>query len=492
MALEGKTDLLVIGGGSGGVRAARLAAESGKRVVLVEQSAMGGTCVNLGCIPKKLFAYAAAYGKSFPEAACYGWEGTAPDLNWGRMMHAKNAEISRLNSIYERNLKQAGAHILRGTAKLVKGESFRVEVTTRESGKKLSWSVGGPSSEAKVPGMWAEKVLLATGAWPAIPEGLPGRELAETSNELFFWPEVPTNVAVVGGGYIAIEMATILAGMGSCVTLIHRGDRVLRGFDQGIRSHLTQAIQEAGINLKLNLTVTEIEHSKAGSSQQLDVHLSDGVEMQVDKVLYATGRQPNLPPMTDSLHREQYSKEEFGIKTDEDQKISLNDMYMTSISGVYALGDLVGGPQLTPYAIAQAVDFCAAHGYGGERRKIAMVPTAVFCSPNIGTVGLTENEAAIKGSARVFEARFRSLKDSLTENKTEVLIKLVVEGEEGDGRVLGAHMVGEHAGEVIQCLTPAVQTGMMKSQWDQTLPVHPTTSEEFFTLRNSRLARLEG
>ena len=464
-------DLVVVGAGSGGVRAARLAAQSGARVAVVESSDLGGTCVNLGCVPKKLFSYAAGFSEAFADAAGFGWELGEPGFTWERLRENKNAEIRRLNGIYGSLLDGAGATLVRGRASLAQGEGglglVRVGERTLRAGK----------------------VLLAVGGEPARP-AIDGIDLAWVSDDIFHLPQLPQSILILGGGYIAVEFASILAGLGPQVTLAYRGPLFLRGFDHSLRERLRDALQHQGVRLLFGHAPQAIEAGPGGGGggEGRLVRFSNGQEVRADAVLQALGRVPRTQGL---------GLQELGVRMGGDggggQGISADDSYATSLPWLYALGDVLGGPQLTPYAIAQAVDFCAQHfPQGGPaappRGRRTVIPTAVFTHPQIGTVGATEGQAAQQGPTWVYESSFRHLRDTLSGRDSPVYLKLVV-AQDPQGPVVGAHMVGDDAAEIVQALAIAVTNGLTKAQWDATLPVHPTVAEEFVTLREARPGR---
>ncbi|RMW98853.1 glutathione-disulfide reductase [Allofranklinella schreckenbergeri] len=454
-------DLFVIGGGSGGVRAARMAAQRGARVALAESDRMGGTCVNVGCIPKKLYSYAAHYAAAFEEARGFGWQLPAPaTLDWAALKAARAKEITRLNGVYEGLMEKAGVQRLQGHASLAdNGAAHTVQVRSAD-GAAASYT--------------ARHILIATGGTPFVPEDLPGRELAITSNDVFDLPAFPRRLAVVGGGYIGCEMACIFHGLGAQVTQLYRGEQVLRGFDDEVRAFAAEEMRKQGIDLRLNTDVRAIEQGAQG----LTLTLSDGSRLPVDAVLYATGRRPlvdglNLPAL--------------GIAQRRNGAIEVNDRFETSASGVYAVGDVVGRKELTPVALAEAmalVDALFPPPQGQEARRMAYdnIPTAIFTHPPIGTVGLSEEQAREGGRAiRVYRSDFKPLKHTLSGSSERTLVKLIV--DDASDRVLGLHMVGADAGEIVQGFAVALQCGATKAQFDATLGIHPTSAEEFVTLR---------
>ena len=447
-----QVDYLIIGAGSGGVRAARLAGAAGKKVAVVESGPLGGTCVNLGCIPKKLFYYAAHFSQDIADARSYGWtEARAGELSWPDLLRAKNTEIERLNSVYQQLLDNAGVQVVRGRAKLAgQGE---VMVDDGQNGQRFR----------------AERILIATGSCP-VPPDFPGSELAVVSDAIFYLPQLPERLAVIGGGYIALEFAGIFNGMGRQTHLVYRGAPLLRGFDMGVREQVTREIGKKGVQLHLNTGMDRLEELPGGAGYRL--HFTGGDHLDVDLVLAATGRRAN----TDGL-----DLASAGVATDANGYIEVDSAWRTSAEGIYALGDVIGTPQLTPLAIAQAVDLHHQLFAGAPRQlKLNAIPTAVFCQPQVGTVGLGEEEAVAEhGEVLVYESSFRQLKDTVTGSDEQMLVRLVVNA--GNDRVLGAHLVGGEAGEIIQGLALGVEHGLSKRQFDQTLAVHPTAAEEFVT-----------
>ena len=450
-------DLFVIGGGSGGVRAARMAAQRGARVALAESDRMGGTCVNVGCIPKKLYSYGAHYAEAFAESRGYGWQLPAtPTLDWAVLKARRAQEIARLNGIYEGLMTSAKVRRLHGRARLV--DAHTVEVAADGGGRARHT---------------ARHVLIATGATPVVPP-VPGSELAVTSNDMFDLPAFPRRLVVVGGGYIGCEMASIFHGLGAEVTLVYRGGQILRGFDDEVRAFAAEEMRKAGIVLRLNTDVARIE--AAGQARR--VHLKDGGVAEADVVLHATGRRPN----TDGL-----GLDTVGVKQSTDGAIEVGEHFATSVPGVYALGDVVGRLELTPVALAEAmalVDhlFGPAPGQPARTMDYAGIPTAVFTHPPIGTVGLSEEAARQRyGAIRVFRSDFKPLKHTLSGRGERTLVKLIVDA--ASDRVVGLHMVGADAGEIVQGFAVALRCGATKAQFDATVGIHPTSAEEFVTLR---------
>jgi len=440
-------DLFVIGGGSGGVRAARMAGASGARVALAEPGAMGGTCVNLGCIPKKLYGYAAHYAEDFEDARGYGWSGPAPSFDWATLKRNRAIEILRLNGIYEKLLASAGVDILRGRARFADAHTIEVD------GARFR----------------ATNILIATGGKPLRPE-FPGAELTLTSNEIFDVEPFPRRLLVLGGGYIACEFASIFRGLGSQVTLLYRGEQVLRGFDDDVRGFVAAEMSKKGVELRLNARLASLERGAAG----LEATLTDGSVVEADAVLAATGRRPNVTGL---------GLEAAGVQIDERGAIAVDDVFRTSVPHIYAVGDVVDRLQLTPVALAEAmVVVDRLFGSGLRAMDYEQVPTAVFTHPNVGTVGLTEAQARAKfGRLRIYRTDFKPLKHTLSGSTERTLMKLVV--DDASDRVVGLHMVGADAGEILQGFAVAMKAGATKAVFDATLGIHPTAAEEFVTLR---------
>ena len=442
-------DLLVIGAGSGGVRAARKSAEFGAKVAVVEQAALGGTCVNLGCIPKKLYVYASEYAAAWRESSGFGWQTEGVSFHWNTLRDNKTNEIARLNAIYARLLEAPGVDIIKGHGTLAGPQ----EVV-----------VGGSRYRA-------EKILLAAGTWPAMPE-IPGIELALTSNDIFDMERFPERLLIVGGGYIATEFAGIFSGLGASVVQSYRNELFLRGFDQDIRRFLAEEMRKAGVDLRFNHHVMALE----SQSGHILAHHSDGNE-PFDAVLYATGRRPNIA---------QLGLEHTNVTLTEAGYIAVDNAFQTTEPSIYALGDMTGGWELTPVAIGEAMAFAQTQ-FGGQAQTMDYhaIPTAVFSQPPIGTVGLTEEEAVAAGhQVTIFESTFRPLKHTVSGSEERTMMKLVVDAD--SDRVLGAHMVGADAGEICQGLGIAIKIGATKADFDHTVGIHPTAAEEFVTMRAPR------
>lgn len=443
--------LFVIGGGSGGVRAARIAASLGARVAIAESFRYGGTCVIRGCVPKKLLVYAAHFAEDFADAQGFGWTVPPAEFSWPQLIEAKNREIARLSSLYEKNLQGARVEVMHGAARLVDAHTVAV------NGQHIT----------------AEHILVATGGTPFVPQ-IPGVEHAITSNEVFDLPQLPRRVLMVGGGYIAVEFAGIFHGLGAQVTLCYRGEQVLRGFDDDVRAHLHDAMVTKGISVRLHEDVTQIEKRSDGS---LAVTLAGtpGAPLVVDAVLYATGRVPNIQGL---------GLEEVGVALDGAGAIPVDAFGQTCVASIHAVGDVTDRIALTPVAIREGA--ALAHTLFGPARTpadLTTVPSAVFSQPPIGTVGLTEAQALEQtGSIDIYSARFRSMRHTLSGRDERTLVKLIV--DTASQRVLGAHMVGADAPEIIQGLAIAIRMGATKADFDATVALHPTAAEEFVTLRD--------
>lgn len=443
-------DLFVIGAGSGGVRAARFAAGYGARVAVAESRYLGGTCVNVGCVPKKLLVYGAHFAEDFEQAQGFGWSlsGEAK-FDWPTLIANKNREIERLNGIYRNLLVNSGVTLLEGHARLLDAHSVEL---------------GGQRYSAK-------HILIATGGWPHIPQ-IPGHEHAIGSNEAFFLEQLPKRVLVVGGGYIAVEFASIFHGLGAQTSLLYRRELFLRGFDGAVRQHLRDELSKRGLDLQFNSDIERIDKQADGS---LLATLKDGRVLETDCVFYATGRRP----MLDNL-----GLENTRVELDERGYIKVDEHYQTTAPSILALGDVIGRVQLTPVALAEGMAVARRLFKPEEYRKVdyQTIPTAVFSLPNIGTVGLSEEQARAEGyRVDVYESRFRPMKLTLTECQERTLMKLVVDAD--SDRVLGCHMVGPDAGETIQGLAVALKAGATKRMVDDTVGIHPSSAEEFVTMR---------
>lgn len=443
-------DLFVIGAGSGGVRTARMAAQHGARVAIAEDAPLGGTCVNLGCIPKKLYSYAAHYPEAYEESAGFGWSAPhdrAPVLDWQALKKNRAVEISRLNTVYAKLLDDAGALTLRGRARVVgPGE---VEV----SGERHT----------------ASNIVVATGGHPVVPV-FPGSDLAITSNEIFDLPTFPKHLLVVGGGYIACEFASIFHGLGAQVTQLYRGAQILRGFDAEIARFVAVEMRKKGVDLRTTCHVERIDRE----GERFRVSMRDGSVQIADQVLYATGRNPNTRGL---------GLADIGVELAPNGAVKVDDHFATNVPGIHALGDVIDRINLTPVALAEAMAL-VDRLYGPGKRSVdyKLVPTAVFTNPNVGTVGLSEDEAReMFGEIKVFRSEFQALKHTLSGSSERTLMKLLVDA--ASDRVVGLHMVGADAGETVQGFAVAMRAGATKAVFDSTLGIHPTGAEEFVTMR---------
>lgn len=446
-------DLLVIGAGSGGVRAARMAAAAGKKVAVVENRYLGGTCVNVGCVPKKLFVYASEYPSKLEEARGFGIDSSFNAFSWDDLRDNKTQEIKRLNRIYENLLTDAGVTLIEGTA------SFKDAQTLYVDDKEYS----------------AAKILIAVGGWPFKPDIL-GSDLAITSNEVFYLNEFPKRILIAGGGYIAVEFAGIFNGLGAQTELVYRGKEILRGFDDEIRQFAHAQISAKGVAVRTLAEITQIQPSQ--EEQGLLCDLSDGSQIVTDCVLFATGREP----MTKGLNLKGV-----GVETRDDGTIIADEQFKTSVDGIYALGDVIGTPALTPVALEQAMTFVRQqYQQSSAKMDYQYIATAVFSQPSIGTIGLTEEQARQKfaDDIEIYASSFKALKHTLSGSHERSLMKLVV--QKSTDKVIGLHMVGSDAGEIIQGFSVAMRLGATKADFDATVGVHPTSAEEFVTMRSAR------
>ncbi|MGZ5622437.1 MAG: glutathione-disulfide reductase [Methylobacter sp.] len=442
-------DLFVIGAGSGGMRAARMASDHGVRVAIAEERYLGGTCVNVGCVPKKLLVYASQFNDHFQAAAGFGWTVGKSTFNWSSLIANKNQEIGRLQAVYGNQLQQSGAEIITGRASLLDAHTVVVDA--------IEYS--------------AERIVIATGGWPSVPD-IPGKQHIVTSNEMFFLDQLPKSIVIVGGGYIAVEFAGILHGFGVRTTLCHRGHKLLRGFDEDIRDFLANEMTRKGINVQLNTDIEAIERT----ADCFAARLIDGSKVNTDMVMYATGRTPNSTG---------FGLEAVGVELDSEGAIKVNDDYQTNVRSIYALGDVTNRVNLTPVALAEAMALVNKL-YGDQSRLVDYdnIPTAVFCQPNIGTVGLTEAQARKKyPDIDVYKTRFTPMKNTLSGIDEKSLMKMIV--VRSTDQVVGIHMVGSDAPEIIQGMAVAIRAGATKAVFDSTIGVHPTAAEEFVTLRRS-------
>ena len=426
------------------MRASRVSAIFGARVAIAEADRFGGTCVNVGCIPKKLFSYAAHFREDFEVARSFGWSAGEPRFDWRTLLANKNREIGRLNGVYEKLLRDAGVAIHRGRA------AVRDAHTVEVNGRALT----------------SQHILVATGAWPQLP-AIAGRQHAITSNETFFLEKLPQRALIVGGGYIAVEFASIFNGLGVKTTLAYRGARLLRGFDADLGTHLAAEMANKGVRVRLQANPVRIQPDHA-------VEFADGTSERYDLVMFATGRKPNTAGL---------GLERAGVALAADGAVRVDAYSKSSIDSIWAIGDVTNRVNLTPVATAEGM-WLAKTLFRGEPTPVDHdnVPTAVFCDPNVSSVGLSEETARERcEGVDIYKTGFRALKDSLGESEQKTFMKLVVDA--ASQRVVGAHMIGPDAGEIIQGIAIAVKLGATKAQFDATIGIHPTAAEEFVTLR---------
>jgi glutathione reductase (NADPH) len=450
-------DLFVIGAGSGGVRAARVAASHGAKVVVAEEYRIGGTCVIRGCVPKKLMVYASRFADDFADAEGFGWTVGETSFDWGKLIAAKDKEISRLSAIYRTNLEKAGVTFVQSRAVIEGPNTVRILAENRS--------------------VTARYILIATGGAPFHGPEFPGRELTITSNEIFDLKERPKRILIVGGGYIAVEFASLLKRLGSDVTVALRGENILRGFDEDARCFLRDNLKERGIEFKFNDMPTRLEKK----DEVIQATLAQGESLEVDQVLMAIGRRP----ATQGL-----GLEKAGVQLDAVGAVRVDSFSQSSVSSIYAVGDVTNRVDLTPVAIREGHAF-ADTVFGGKPRAVdhMHLPTAVFTTPELGTVGMTEEEARLKHTVvDVFKTSFRPLKATLCESCDRVFMKIVVDGE--TDRVLGVHVIAGDAGEMVQLLGIIIKMGATKADFDATMAVHPTSAEELVTL-HTRTMRYE-
>jgi glutathione reductase (NADPH) len=443
-------DLFVIGGGSGGVRAARIAAGYGAKVMIAEEYRVGGTCVIRGCVPKKLLVYASRYSHDFAEAAGFGWTVAPPSFDWRTLIANKDREIARLEAAYTANLEKAGVEIIKSRAVLEDAHDVRLATTGAH--------------------VRAEHILIATGGEPFHGHRIPGLEHVISSNEVFHLPDLPRRILIQGGGYIAVEFAGVFAGLGSQVTLVYRGQNILRGFDDDVRAHLRAEYERNGIEVITNRTVESIE--KPGAFR---ARLDDGREIEADRVMFAIGRRPNVMGL---------GLEAAGVKRAEHGGIAVDAYSQTSAAHIYAVGDVTNRINLTPVAIREGHAF-ADTVFGGKPTPVdhVDVASAVFSEPEVGAIGLTEEVARERfKKVDIYRTDFRPMRATLSGRQTRMLMKLVVDGT--SDRVVGCHIVGPDAGEMVQLLGIAVKMGATKADFDATMAVHPTAAEELVTMRS--------
>ncbi|OYU49098.1 MAG: glutathione-disulfide reductase [Rhizobiales bacterium PAR1] len=455
MAETYDVDLFVIGGGSGGVRAARIAAGHGAKVLLAEEFRMGGTCVIRGCVPKKLYVLASRFARDFEESRGFGWKPGSASFDWQRLVGAKEAEITRLEGLYAKGQASAGVEVVKSRAVIEGPHTVRLLADSRV--------------------IRAKNILIATGGRPNLDRSIPGIENVVTSNEVFDLEEFPKSIVIAGGGYIALEFAGIFRLLGAEVTVLYRGAQVLRGFDQDLRDGLISAYEKAGVRFILNDTFARIDRTEAG----LVGKTKAGLSLAADQILFAIGRSPNI---------EGLGLEKAGVALAKDGAIAVDSASATNISGIFAVGDVTNRVNLTPVAIREG-HALADTLFGGKPWSVdyAHIPTAVFTTPELGTVGLTEAEAREKFEiVDIYKTSFRAIKATLSGSEDRVMMKIVVDGT--TDRVLGVHILGEGAGEMIQLLGIPLRMGATKADFDATMAVHPTASEELVTMR-TRTAR---
>jgi glutathione reductase (NADPH) len=446
-------DLFVIGAGSGGIRASRISHHLGGKVAIAENYRIGGTCVIRGCIPKKLLAYAAHYAEDFEDARGYGWSIEGASFSWPALIGNKNREIARLSAVYTDGFARVGITVIEGTAKVA--DAHTVEI----GGRRVT----------------AQNILVATGGAPVKP-AIPGAELAITSNEAFDLPALPKRILIVGGGYVAVEFAGIFHGLGAEVTLSYRGEQILRGFDDDVRKHLHDEMAKKGVRILLKSAVSAIARRPGGT---LEAAASSGT-IEFDAVMFATGRAPNTAGL---------GLTDLGVKLDEEGGVAVDRFCRSSVPNIYAVGDVTNRIALTPVAIREGAAV-AMTLFGGAETPVDHddVPSAVFSQPPVGTVGLTEAKAVEKlGKVDIYKTSFRPLRHTLSGRDERTLMKLVVDA--ASQRVVGAHMVGADAPEIIQGIALGVKAGLTKQQFDATVGIHPTAAEEFLTLREKTAAK---
>ncbi|MCA8887539.1 MAG: glutathione-disulfide reductase [Parvularculaceae bacterium] len=452
-------DLFTIGAGSGGVRASRLAATYGARVGIAEEYRVGGTCVIRGCVPKKLFVYASEYGHAFEEAKGYGWSAARPVFDWETLVANKDDEIDRLNGIYIRNLKNAGVEIFETRAVVKDAHTVHLVGEGRD--------------------VTAEKILIATGGAPWTDQSIEGHELAVTSNEAFHLDKFPRHVVIAGGGYIAIEFACIFRGLGAEVCLVYRGEDVLRYFDRDISVQVHREMQRLGIRVITSAVFDKIEKLEGDEKR---VHLSTGAHIDTDLVFWAVGRKPATAGL---------GVENAGVKLDKNGAIIVDKWSKTSAASIYAIGDVTDRVNLTPVAIREGAAFAETnYNNNPQNTDYTFIPKAVFSQPPVGSVGYAEHEARKEfGEIDIYKSDFRPMKNTLSGSEQRTMMKLVVDAR--TDRVLGVHIVGEGAAEMVQCLAIAVKAGLTKQQFDDTVALHPTSAEELVLMRTKFVPDVE-
>ncbi|MGL4440863.1 MAG: glutathione-disulfide reductase [Bosea sp. (in: a-proteobacteria)] len=449
-----EVDLFVIGAGSGGFRAARISAGHGARVMIAEEDRIGGTCVIRGCVPKKLYVYASRFADDIADAAAFGWQTGEATFSWPKLRDAVAAEVTRLSGLYRKGLNSAGVEIVEERAEVTGPGTVRLQ----RSGESIR----------------AKHILVATGGHPVLEPVIPGGHLGITSNDVFHMPQLPARMVVVGGGYIALEFACVFARLGVAVTLVHRGDNVLRGFDEDIRTRLRDALAHGGIAFKLGTTINRMDEGAGGVRH---VTMSDGSVIEADVVLVATGRRANTKGL---------GLESAGVALNADGSVKVDAKSASNVAGIHAVGDVTNRVNLTPVAIREGHAF-ADSTFGGKPWTVQHYPfaSAVFTTPEIGTIGLSEQAALTAGhDLRIFDTQFRAMRATMTGREDRTYMKLVVDA--ATDKVLGAHMLGPDAGEIIQSVGIAVTMGATKADFDRTIALHPSAAEEFVTMRTPR------
>jgi glutathione reductase (NADPH) len=442
-------DLFVIGAGSGGVRAARISAGYGAEVAIAEEFRYGGTCVIRGCVPKKLLVYASRFRDEFEDAAGFGWSVPQPSFDWGTLIANKDGEIARLEGLYKAGLQRAGVTLISSRATVTGPNSVRIAAT-------------GETVRART-------VLVATGGWPVVPD-IPGAEHAITSNQALHLETLPKSIVIIGGGYIALEFAGIFSALGAETTVLYRGDKILRGFDEDIRDHLTNELVKRGIDIVHTASVASIEKGRSG----LHVTLTDGRKVDTHALMFASGRAPNTKGL---------GLETAGVALGDKGEVKVDAFSCTNVPSIYAVGDVTNRVNLTPVAIREGHAF-ADTVFGKKPTAVSyeMIPSAVFTTPEVGSVGLPEHEARKRHSKiDVYKATFRPMRHTLSGRDERTLMKLLVEGD--GGRVVGCHIVGPEAGEIVQMAAIAMRMGATKADFDATMALHPSASEELVTMR---------
>tara|TARA_R110002072_G_scaffold31000_1_gene96175 strand:- start:1406 stop:2755 length:1350 start_codon:yes stop_codon:yes gene_type:complete len=445
-------DFFVIGAGSGGVRASRMAATYGAKVGLCEDYRVGGTCVIRGCVPKKLFVYASEYSAHFSDSKGFGWSGDEQKFDWSALIAAKDKEIDRLNGLYIQNLKNSDVEIIQARGKML--DAHTIELTSADGVRTVT----------------ADKILIATGGWPQMP-AIPGIEHAISSNEAFHLETLPQKMAIVGGGYIAVEFAGIFNGMGVETHLLYRGEKILRGFDKEIATKLNEEMGKKDVDVRVQTNVTEIIKTDSG----LDLKLTDGSILTVDAVMFATGRVPNVKGL---------GLEDLGVEMKQNGAIIIDEDFKTSVENIFAVGDVTDRVQLTPVAIKEGAALTATQFNDTPTRvDYDNIPTAVFSQPSIGTVGLSEEQAAEKfgDDIKVYRSEYRSMKFTLSGRPERSLMKLIT--QKSTDKVIGVHMIGPDSAEIIQGIAIAMKCGATKAQFDATVAVHPSSAEEFVLMK---------